>query len=288
MHIYYHPTYNAGRNDSETTRKSAHLAESLKTDPIPGVTVTSPMQFATEAEELARIAHSPEYLEAVRTGNPADLARSNGLAWCPDVYRMAIAHSAGMVAAVDTAISGSTTAGSASSGLHHASRLSGMGFCTINGIAVAVLAALARGAENVLVLDVDAHCGGGTYDILSGNPGFVQVDVSTSFTYDRFPAEAPHRRIPARAGDYLERIAEAIEYAGSLPRPDFIVVNAGVDPINDGVDVADIARRERMVRDFVGSTPAAFAIAGGYGWGGHSYDDIVSWHRLTVAEWARR
>lgn len=53
MHIYYHPTYNAGRNDSETTRKSAHLAESLKTDPIPDVTVTSPMQFATEAEELA-------------------------------------------------------------------------------------------------------------------------------------------------------------------------------------------------------------------------------------------
>ncbi|MFM8530611.1 MAG: hypothetical protein ACKOD2_13245, partial [Ilumatobacteraceae bacterium] len=141
IHIYYHPTYNAGRNDSETTRKSAHIARSLQADPIPGVTLTSPMQFATEAEDLARTAHSGEYLDAVRTGAPDDLARSNGLAWCPDVYRMAIAHSAGMVAAVDTAVTGSTTAGSLSSGLHHASRLSGMGFCTINGIAVALLAA---------------------------------------------------------------------------------------------------------------------------------------------------
>lgn len=58
--------------------------------------------------------------------------------------------------------------------------------------------------------------------------------------------------------------------------------------IMDGVDVADIAVRERMVRDFVGSTPAAFAIAGGYGWGGHGYNDIVSWHRLTISEWAAR
>ena len=288
MDIYFHPTYTDVENATETTRKSQLIATSLYTDPIPNVRVVSPMDFTGEAERLAAVAHSRAYLEAVRTGTPTDVARSNGLAWCPNLYGMAIAHSAGLVAAVDTALAGDTTSGSLSSGLHHASRTAGMGFCTINGVAVAVYAALARGAANVLVLDIDAHCGGGTFDILGGDPRFTQIDVSTSFTYDRFPASGNHRRIPAHSGDYLQRIGEALDHAASLPAPDMVVVNAGMDPVNDGVPVDDIAVRERLVRDFVGSTPAVFAIAGGYGWGGHSYDDIVSWHRLTISEWASR
>jgi hypothetical protein len=42
----------------------------------------------------------------------------------------------------------------------------GAGFCTFNGLALAALAALDLGAKRVLVLDLDAHCGGGTHELL--------------------------------------------------------------------------------------------------------------------------
>ena len=51
-------------------------------------------------------------------------------------------------------------AGSLSGGLHHARCDQGSGFCTFNGLALAAKAALAAGAESVVILDFDAHCGG--------------------------------------------------------------------------------------------------------------------------------
>jgi acetoin utilization deacetylase AcuC-like enzyme len=180
------------------------------------------------------------------------------------------------------------TAGSLSSGLHHANTVSGKGFCTFNGLAVAAHAALELGAQRVLVLDVDAHCGGGTFSIIKDDPAIVQVDVSTSFTYDRFVATGDHRRIAAHPRDYMERITEGLDHASTLHGIDFVIANMGMDPVNDGVDLHDIAERELLVRDFIGSTPAIFAIAGGYKWGGYSINDVAAWHRMTIAEWASR
>ena len=59
-------------------------------------------------------------------------------------------------------------AGSLSSGLHHARREKGAGFCTFNGLVIAAREALTAGARSVLILDFDAHCGGGTR---SNDPG---------------------------------------------------------------------------------------------------------------------
>jgi len=50
--------------------------------------------------------------------------------------------------------------GSLSSGLHHARRTHGAGFCTFNGLALAALTALevlTAGAQRVLILNLDAH-----------------------------------------------------------------------------------------------------------------------------------
>src|SRR5207249_1324240 len=70
-------------------------------------------------------------------------------------------------------------AGSLSSGLHHASRASGMGFCTFNGLALATKAARDQGAR-VLIIDLDAHGGGGTYSIVKRWPDVVQLDLVVS------------------------------------------------------------------------------------------------------------
>ena len=57
-------------------------------------------------------------------------------------------------------------AGALSSGLHHASTERGNGFCTFNGLALAARALMDGGANHVLILDLDAHCEGGTYEIV--------------------------------------------------------------------------------------------------------------------------
>ncbi|MEY3589144.1 MAG: Rhodococcus phage [Actinomycetota bacterium] len=286
--IYFNRTYTEVENNSETTVKSGVIADSFSADPIDGALLTDPSGFTDEADRLIRIVHTREYVEAVRTGEPHDLAITNGLTWCPNLHAMTVAHSSGLVAATHHALSTGGTAGSLSSGLHHARADRGMGFCTFNGLAIAACAALELGARRVLIVDVDAHCGGGTYSIIKDNPAIVQVDVSTSFTYDRFPATGDHRRIPAHSRDYLERITEGLEYASGLRGVDFVIANMGMDPINDGVAVDDMEVRERLVRDFIGSTPAIFAIAGGYKWGGYSIDDVAAWHRMTIKEWASR
>ena len=286
--VFYNRTYTDVANNSETTAKSRVIAESLLADPIGGVDVVDPQGFTDEADRLINTLHGASYVDAVRTGRPRDLATSNGLTWCDKVYAMTRAHVAGLVAAVHVALTTGGTAGSLSSGLHHARADNGMGFCTFNGLAIAACAARELGAQRILVLDVDAHCGGGTYSMIRDMAGVVQVDVSTSFTYDRFDAEGDHRRIPAHSLDYVARVTEGLEHAASLPGADLVIANMGMDPINDGVPVADIRERERLVRDFIAGTPAIFAMAGGYKWGGHTLDDVASWHRMTIREWAGR
>lgn len=288
MKLYYNEDYVSSSDGFPTVAKAGRLAASLAVSPVTLLEVEDPEPFRPETEEIISRVHDAAYLEALRTGDPRDLAETSGLGWTGETIGIAVAHSTGLVAAVDTALSGSTTAGSASSGLHHARRASGMGYCSVNGLVVACTAAFDRGVERVLCLDVDDHCGGGTFSMLGDDRRFTQVDVSTSFTYDRFPAHGDHLRLPARNTDYVARITEALEHAASLPGFDLIVVNAGMDPINAGVSIADVRERERLVREFVGSTPAVFALAGGYTWGGYSMDDIVSWHRMTLEEWASR
>lgn len=288
MKIYYNDRYVSSSNGFPTVSKAGRVAASLGTDPVEGAEVADPSAFRDETLAIVSRVHDAAYLDALRTGDPLDLAESSGLGWTDETWDIAIEHSTGLVAAVDTALAGSTTAGSMSSGLHHARRGSGMGYCSVNGLTVACTAAFDRGAERVLCLDVDDHCGGGTFSMLGRHRRFTQVDVSTSFTYDRFPTHGDHLRLPARNTDYVARIIEALDHAASLPQFDLIVVNAGMDPINAGVSVEDVRERERLVRDFVGATPAVFAFAGGYTWGGHDMDDIVSWHRMTIEEWASR
>lgn len=288
MKLYYNEDYVSSSDGFPTVAKAGRLAASLAVSPVTLLEVEDPEPFRPETEEIISRVHDAAYLEALRTGDPRDLAETSGLGWTGETFGIAVAHSTGLVAAVDTALSGSTTAGSASSGLHHARRASGMGYCSVNGLVVACTAAFDRGVERVLCLDVDDHCGGGTFSMLGDDRRFTQVDVSTSFTYDRFPAHGDHLRLPARNTDYVARITEALAHAASLPGFDLIVVNAGMDPINAGVSIADVRERERLVREFVGSTPAVFALAGGYTWGGYSMDDIVSWHRMTLEEWASR
>ena len=60
---------------------------------------------------------------------------------------------------------------------HHATAGQAMGFCYLNQVAMAAVAARARGAQRVAVWDFDAHHGNGTEAILDGREGFLFCSI---------------------------------------------------------------------------------------------------------------
>jgi len=289
MKTHYNDTYARSEHQSETTQKAKHIAEDLLVDPIRGLELVDPDQFTALAIEYINLIHDQIYVNAVRTGEPRHLAASPGLTWGPGLFPMALSHTTGLIAATHEALTNNCTAGSLSSGLHHASYGRGCGFCTFNGLAAAALYAVtALNAIRVLVLDFDAHSGGGTWDIIQRfmPDNVVQIDVSTS-PFDTWTPTGESILMYSDVEDYRQTIREAIEYAKTLKPFDLVIYNGGMDPINDGVLEDVISYRERAVREFIGDTPAIFALAGGYTWGGQTYEDITAWHRMTLNTWAQ-
>jgi acetoin utilization deacetylase AcuC-like enzyme len=290
MKTFYNASFVKSEQKSETTRKSQAIADDLIINPIQGLQLADPDQFTALAIEYINKIHDQNYVNAVRTGEPCHLATSQGFKWCPSLYPMAVAHTAGLIAATYEALTNNCTAGSLSSGLHHARYGSGSGFCTFNGLAAAALYAVTVfNMKRVLVLDFDAHSGGGTWNIIQRcmPQSVVQIDVTTS-PFDTWSPEGESILTYSEVEDYRQSIRETLEYAQSLDAFDFVIYNGGMDPINDGVSEDVISYREQVVRDFIGDTPAIFALAGGYTWGGKSYEDISAWHRMTLNTWSQK
>src|SRR5262249_41982908 len=290
--VYYDPSYAAAGFAFPTTRKARWIADSLRATPIPGIRLEQPPPL-TEEDLLA--AHDVEYIRAVRTGEPRSLAQSQELDWDPGLWPMVLASNGGAVAAALRAMQDGI-AGSLSSGLHHARRAQGYGYCTFNGLALAASRALAAGAGDVLILDLDAHCGGGTYQIIAGNPHIWQVDVSV----DRFDLYEPGERttldIVVNVGDYLPTIATRLRQAQTR-RFGLCLYNAGMDPHADrpqgglaGITDQPLRAREELV--FEGcrelELPVAFVMAGGYLRPPRMDETrLVELHRLTLTAAAR-
>ena len=205
---------------------------------------------------------------------------------------MVLASNGGAVAAARAALCDGV-AGSLSSGLHHASHERGKGFCTFNGLALAARAALAEGASHVLIVDLDADCGGGTHALLGNDPAVWQLDVAVN----SFDAYTPGPRftldLVRDPRDYLPTITTRLEELPTRgPSFELCLYNAGMDP-HEGCPVGGmpgitgeiLGRRERLVFDWCRrqSLPVAFVLAGGYT--GPRLDErgLVDLHRLTIA-----
>jgi len=287
--VFYSPLYTAAAEDFDTTRKATWIASSLVADPLTGVGLVCPPSL-TRAQ-LATV-HAPEYIEAVRTGHPRAVAESSGLGWCAKVWPAVRASSGGAVAAAKSAVASGRSAGSLSSGLHHARRAFGAGFCTFNGLALAAAAVLSQAPRRrVLILDLDAHGGGGTYSLVREWASVVQLDISVCPLDLYEPAGASTLDVVDEAGAYLPTLARRLS---DLTTTDFdlVLYNAGVDPYEGcdvggltGVTAAVLAARDQMVFDWARrrQTPVAFVLAGGYVGAGLSQATLVGLHRQTIA-----
>ena len=202
--VFYTPAYVGAAHAFETTRKARWVAESLRQAPIAGLHLNG--HASLDATDVLR-AHSPEYVDAVRTGEPRRLAESQGFAWDAGLWPMVLASNGGVLAAARAA-RGQGVAGALASGLHHARREHGAGFCTFNGLAIAAHTLLAEGVRRILIVDLDAHCGGGTHSLIEGVAGLRQLDIAV----DAFDHYSP------AAGNTLDLLDAATDYLPTLRR----------------------------------------------------------------------
>jgi len=209
--IYWGPDYVLS-SGVETRTKSGPLAKILQNGEIPGLEIIEPLP-ATREELL--VIHDEKYLDRLINGD-SDLARS------------IFASTGGVRDALD-AMFEHGRAGSLSSGLHHAKRDTDEGLCYINGLALAALRAISKhGAKKVGVLDTDAHCGGGTFQLVGENEKIFLADVSCN-SYDiwRPNSDRHYLEIVKSATEYLDAVQRALDH---LEGVDVLIYNAGMDP----------------------------------------------------------
>ena len=204
---------------------------------------------AATREELLR-AHSAEYLDAVAraaAGTP-DFARGLGHSDNPIFPRMdevSALISGGSIVAVEKVVSGEwDTAFAIAGGLHHAMRGRASGFCILNDAAVAIHAALARGIERVLYVDIDAHHGDGVQQIFYDDPRVLTISIHESGR-SLFPGSGFPHEIGAGAGEgysvnvplepfssdgaFLEALERVVPPLARAFGPELIVTQNGCD-----------------------------------------------------------
>lgn len=284
MKVHYRTEYNTTKVAADTTRKATAIAERLDTSPIFGVDLTSP--GLVSLDQLAAI-HDREYLTALRTGRPGSLAASNGLGWDADLLTAVRASTGGVCDAVLDALANRVNSGSLSSGLHHATASHGAGYCTLNGLVVGALAGRGAGADRVLIVDFDAHCGGGTASLIDGLDGIEQIDVSVS-SFDRYTSRPDARLAMSDGHDYLGDLERMLDSVATPTNIDVVIYNAGMDPHRAAGGIGPIGTdtlrdRERLVFGWAAAhgLPVAWVLAGGYTVS-ISMDELVDLHLLTV------
>ena len=310
--VHYSTDYVAAAHAFDTTRKAAWVADAVRG--IEGVNLVAPSARwdagATEAA-IWRV-HDAGYVDALATGVPRHLAESQGFVWDPGLWTAVRSSTAGVLSAVDVvleravagagpAAGGARLSGSLSSGMHHAKFATGDGFCSVNGLVVAAAHAVAVYGADVTVLDVDAHAGGGTDELLRhhgdtlGLARVRRLDLTTK-PFDSYMHHA------ARPGDVNvedptldgddDRYLDAVDaLLARLPdaaadRPHLVLHNAGMDP-SPGISFDVLAERERRVAAaLVGRGLAGvFVLAGGYTWSA-TPDEVAAAHASTVRAFA--
>lgn len=284
IRLYYSPGFAAPIGPHiMPIRKFGLVAEALQN--CPGFELAEPSPV-TDADILR--VHSVEYLEAIRTGEPRELAESQKFPWSPELLPSVRLTNGGVLEAGRQALSHGISAALAS-GFHHACFDHGEGFCTFNGLVIAADALRAAGLVNqVAVLDLDLHYGNGTASLAESRPwlrvlslygnDYVQNTPYRDVRIKRHADGSNHRSAPlvpsgASDGPVLRAALEQhLPWLISGTRPDLLLYQAGADPLQDDpysplhLDHDDLKARDRMVFKFARDhrIPTAWVLAGGY------------------------
>jgi acetoin utilization deacetylase AcuC-like enzyme len=232
----------AGPMHPESPGRLRAIHDVLANAPITGVEQARPRR-ATK-EELLRV-HAPAHVEHVLSLAGRDAQLDADTAVSPgSVPASLLAAGAAAQLTLDV-LRGDTDNGFAlvRPPGHHAERDLAMGFCLFNNVAVAAEAALANGAQRVLVLDWDVHHGNGTQHAFAARK---DVLFCSSHQFPFYPGTGAPEEIGVGEGrGYTVNVAlpggqgdgdyGAVFHDVFLPRalayrPDVILVSAGFDP----------------------------------------------------------
>ena len=229
--------------------------------------------LATEA--LLRLAHTDEYVEAMRTGTvDIETLKRIGFPWSPDLYRRIRATVGGALESAKSARRDGI-AGNLAGGTHHAHADRGEGYCVFNDIAVAARYLKQNGlAERVAIIDLDVHQGNGNSSILGDDAGIFIFSMHGEKNYP-FVKVPSHLDIalPEGADDalFLENLDRGMEAVEAFA-PDFIFYQMGVDPLAEdtlgkmNLTFDGLMERDERVLAFARARgiPISLALGGGY------------------------
>ena len=296
---FYHPRYAAPIGEHiMPIRKFGLIAEALAGAGDVRLVEPEPVGLA----DLQRV-HTPEYIEAIRTGEPRELAESQKFPWSPELFPSVCLTSGGCLAAARQALTDGVSAALVS-GFHHSCADHGEGFCTFNGLVITADALLADGsARKIAVLDMDLHYGNGTAQLVARRPHMFQLSIYGNDYWANVPyrdvTSLHHEDGPNHHSAALPERCDRATMLGIMDRtlpliadwkPDILLYQAGADPYFEDpyspllLDHADLRARDEHVFRFAKANgiPVAWVLAGGYT---KDIAKVVDVHLGTLHAW---
>ncbi len=282
--VFYHPGFATPLGDSHIMpiRKFALVAEELRQRIDAHFIQPSP----TTREALARV-HTAEYIRAIETGEPRPLAESQKFPWSASLFPSVQLTSGGLTAAARRALATRGPTACLASGFHHASSAHGEGFCTFNGLIIALETLRHEGLiQHAAILDMDLHYGNGTASLIASRPWITGISIYGNDYWEntaypdvetrRHPTVPGHHSIPVpNAADgplYLAILEKSLPLLLTPSRPDILLYQAGADPYHEDpysplqLTHSDLKARDARVFSFCRQhqIPVAWVLAGGY------------------------
>lgn len=297
--VFYHPGYAAPIGTHiMPIRKFGLVADGLRGAGDIRLVEPGPVEEA----DLLRV-HSAEYVEAVKTGEPRALAEGQKFPWSPQLFDSVRLTAGGCLAAARQALRDGVSAALVS-GFHHACADHGEGFCTFNGLVVALEALREAGAiRTAAVLDLDLHYGNGTAQLAASRPWLQALSVYGNDYWQNTPYRDVTRRmhedgenhrswaLPSgcRRAELLETLKEPFALLAER-KPDLLLYQAGADPYFEdpysplALDHDDLLVRDLAVLAFAREQgiPCAWVLAGGYT---EDIEKVVRVHLNTFEAW---
>jgi acetoin utilization deacetylase AcuC-like enzyme len=296
---FYHPGYAAPIGDHVMPiRKFGLVAEGLRG--AEDIVLAEP---APVTEQDLRRVHSENYIRAIQSGEPRALAEIQKFPWSPELYPSVCLTSGGCLAAARQALRDGVAAALVS-GFHHACADHGEGFCTFNGLLVALDALVAAGdLESAAILDMDLHYGNGTAQLVAERPHLFAVSIYGNdywenicyrdVTIRRHEDGENHVSFALPGGCDRQEMLAIMRAALPLiaaRRPRLLLYQAGADPYHEDpyspldLDHSDLQMRDRFVFEFARAhgIPIAWVLAGGYT---EDVSKVVRVHLGTFEAW---
>lgn len=284
IQLYHSPRYFADLGQHVMPIRKFGLVRAAIEAEDPSARIAEPDPVTDE--DLLRV-HTEAYVRAIATGEPKTLAESQKFPWSAALAESVRHTNGGCVAALRTALKEGVSANIAS-GFHHSHKTRGEGYCTFNGLVVAMERLRAEGNPDLrpLVLDMDLHYGNGTAYLLAERPWAHQLSIYGNFyknnlavrdvTLERAPDTENCVSIPVLNGSngevYLDHLRRSFPAAIERAKPDVVLFQAGADPYReDPYSPLDLTHDDLRARDaYVFETcrskgiPVMWVLAGGY------------------------